>query len=229
MMERILNVLKSVTYLAALVAIVAYFDDCGRRRDQTVLDAWALFHQVKEIRGEGGREQALETLADNGESLAGIDVCGAQFPDLDLPGADLGHACLDSVWAFEADLRGARMHRVSAVGAILTRATLEDAVLRRARLQGASFEYANLSGANLWGADLSDARLAGAKLVGSYLGQVDFSGADLRNCDLRGIRSWRRIRSLMRTNLWGVVNPPRGFIAWARDTMGAIQDTSSSH
>lgn len=53
------------------------------------------------------------------------------------------------------------------------------------------------------------ASLAGAGLTGACL-----EDADLRNTDLAGVL-WRDIKSIQGANIYGVRNPPDGFLPWA--------------
>ena len=75
---------------------------------------------------------------------------------------------------------------------------------------------ADLSGAYLTGANLGLVDLSGADLRGARLGQ-----ADLRYAELAGI-DWKTIKSMKLANIYGVKNPPEGFVDWAIEKMGAV-------
>jgi len=91
--------------------------------------AWQVVNTAQGKGGNGGRIDALQDLAHNGVSLAGVR--------------------LEDAW-----LEGIRLE-----GASLPRASLRNAVLRGAKLRGADLQGADLTGANLTGVDLRDAVL----------------------------------------------------------------------
>jgi uncharacterized protein YjbI with pentapeptide repeats len=88
--------------------------------------------------------------------------------------------------------------------------------LRHADLRKADLHNANLEDADLFGADLGQ-----ADLTGVHLGK-----ADLRNTDLRGIK-WQEIAEINLANVFGVKNPPAGFLEWAA-RMGAVSIESDA-
>jgi uncharacterized protein YjbI with pentapeptide repeats len=90
-------------------------------------------------------------------------------------------------------------------------------------MRGVRFSQANLRGASLSKADLRDALLTNADVAGS-----DWSGADLRLATLTGLIGWHKIANLKGANLFGVRDAPKGFIAWAIDSMGAMSIVSSA-
>ena len=63
-------------------------------------------------------------------------------------------------------------------------------------------------------ADLENADLVGANLAGSDLTGASLKNADLRNINISGI-NWRKILSIQGANIYGVRNPPDGFLPWA--------------
>lgn len=69
-------------------------------------------------------------------------------------------------------------------------------------------------------------RFLGADLSGADLSHTSLDGADLRNADLKGI-AWQNIQTVKLANLYGVKNPPEGFVAWAL-RQGAVQIESDS-
>ena len=111
--------------------------------------AWQVVNTAQGKGGSGGRVDALQDLAGNGVSLAGVR--------------------LDEAW-----LEGLRLE-----GASLPRASLRNAILQGAKLRGANLQGADLTGANLTGADLRDAVLKGAEVSGAVLATAELEGADL--------------------------------------------------
>ena len=128
--------------------------------------AWQVVNTAQGKGGSGGRVDALQDLARNGVSLAGVR--------------------LDDAW-----LEGIRLD-----GASLPRASLRGAMLQGARLRRANLQGADLTGVDLTGADLRDAILKGATLVGATLAAAELGGADLsevRGWEQLGSISYARI------------------------------------
>lgn len=105
----------------------------------------------------------VKRLLEEGESLAGLDLRGADLSDLDLSAQDLEGL----------DLTGTK----------LDRANLSTAALAGAKLEGASLAGANLEGALLHDVDLSGASLEGASLVGAVLDRVEARGLRAAGAD----------------------------------------------
>jgi hypothetical protein len=98
---------------------------------------------------------------------------------IDLRGAFLDRANLNSANLAEANLEKAHLQKADLEMADLRKANLHtvdflEADLRAAKLEGADFEEAYLGGADLREANLSEASLKGANLLGT-----DFTGANL--------------------------------------------------
>jgi uncharacterized protein YjbI with pentapeptide repeats len=135
------------------------------------------------------------------ESLAGVDLTGANLTNLPFAGADLRGAFLEC-----ADLSGVDLTRADLTNAVLTRANLTQARmggaklaganLGSARLAGALLDDADLTGAVLVKADLTNAAARGAQLTGADLAEVQVRGADLRGAIARELL-------LVRTDLRG--------------------------
>jgi hypothetical protein len=100
---------------------------------------------------------------------------------VDLRGANLYGAQLDSAILVGSHLEGADLERAYLRGASLSKAHLEDALLVRAHLVGAVLSRAHLEGARLVQADLRNAYLMAAHLEGARV-----AGADLRSAQLNG-------------------------------------------
>lgn len=145
----------------------------------------------------------LQITLDAEESLAGIDLTGADLRDLDLSGRDLRGALLeaaqlDGAKLDEADLTGAVLCRATLAGTSFRSAKLHDANLGDTDLRGAIFDLAELRRATLMrarldGGSFRNADLTGATLLDATFGSVDFEGALLEKVtflrvDLRGVR-----------------------------------------
>jgi uncharacterized protein YjbI with pentapeptide repeats len=81
-------------------------------------------------------------------------------------------------------------------------------------LQSSNFRGARLEYAQLGDADLTDADFTGSDLAGADLERTDLARTDLRYADLSDIK-WKPMASVRLANLWGVRNPPDGFLAFA--------------
>jgi len=111
--------------------------------------------------------------------------------------------------------------------AFLPDVDLQNAKLWDANLSMARLDYANLSGADLWGANLSKAEFYIANLSGAHIKHANLSGVDLRGANLSGadldkVGGWKKIQNITLTNIYGIKNPPNGFIQWAKDK-GAVE------
>jgi hypothetical protein len=195
-----LEVLEYVERLGILVAIIFYFVESGSRTKQRHYQAWQVINTAQGKGGSGGRIEALEELLHDKVSLIGLDVSDA--------------------YLFEVRLNKARLdrsnfHGVDARGASFEKAKMDFSDLTSANLRGANFSRADLKDA-----DLKDADLKGANLTEADLGETDFSRVDLRDVDLSGAK-WKGIRAIKLANLYGVRNPPDGFINWAL-SQGAV-------
>jgi uncharacterized protein YjbI with pentapeptide repeats len=82
-----------------------------------------------------------------------------------------------------------------------------------AKLNHAIFRNVDFTDVNFGRADLSESDFANASLP-----HTNFAHARLTN-----IRNWRTIRNLRWSNVYGVIDPPAGFVRWAVDSMGAVQ------
>jgi hypothetical protein len=52
-------------------------------------------------------------------------------------------------------------------------------------------------------------------LAGASLSHTDLDGAKLGDANLTNITYWQQIKSIELANIYGVRNPPDGFIEWA--------------
>lgn len=100
------------------------------------------------------------------------------------------------------------------------------------KIAGARMREAQLNGTNLRSADLSEADFEKADLRQTVLDSATvtgarFAGADLRHAGLSGLVGWHQIASLACANIYGVRNPPDGFVRWAIDSMHAVEDSAA--
>jgi uncharacterized protein YjbI with pentapeptide repeats len=147
---------------------------------------------LDDLANEDARALVAARLA-AGESLASVDLTGADLRGLVLDGADLRGAFLECVRFDGASLRRANLEGAVLAHAVLTNTKLDGASLRDANLGGANLAHAgssdapaDLTNAVLWRADLRDTDLRGAKLAGAQLLEANLDGADLRHADLSG-------------------------------------------
>ncbi len=107
--------------------------------------------------------------------------------------------------------------------------SLPGADLSRSKMSGADMREANLSGANLSEAGLVYTNLRNANLRNVNFDLAILSNADLMGADLAGLRNWKSIDKIDGANVYGVKNPPDGFVDWAK-SQGAVEqpDTPST-
>lgn len=196
-----LEILEYLGSFSVLIAVIFYFSESGDRIKQKHYQAWQVINTAQGKGGNGGRIEALHELNADGVPLVGVDVSGAFLQDIRLPRAHLRRANFTA-----ADVRNSNFQSADFADANLSSSNFRGSSLRNASFDGAQMDDADFSDADLSGADLSDASLA----------QVD-----LRRADLSGIR-WQKIENLAGANIFGVRNPPQGFVAWAL-RRGAIQ------
>jgi uncharacterized protein YjbI with pentapeptide repeats len=121
------------------------------------------------------------------------NLSGADFYNLNLPGASLERSVLVGTRLFQANLEKARLSHSTLDGANfnvanLTDANLEYASLKNVNLHGATLEGAFLGFADLSGADLSMAKLSRCSLRQANLKGANLRGADLSHADLQGAK-----------------------------------------
>jgi hypothetical protein len=189
-----LEVLEYLGTFSVLIAVIFYFAESGDRRKQKHYQAWQVINTAQGKGGGGGRIEALQELNDDHQPLVGLDASGAFLQGVRLDGANLLRCNLQAT-----DLRDSH----------LAGADLEYADFRSANLRSGDLQRANLRNANL-----SDADMVGANLSGADLTAAELENADLRNTDLSGV-IWREIKSIRQANIYGVRNPPEGFLPWA--------------
>jgi uncharacterized protein YjbI with pentapeptide repeats len=133
-----------IAALAIIIALAGFWFDLQNREEDRVNRAWSLVAAAKEVEGNLGLIEALETL-----NARKIDMSQLQAPKTYLFNVKLAQAILS-----RANLSGADLFRANLSGANLSGTDLSRAILSRADLSGA-----DLSEASLYGADLSGAIL----------------------------------------------------------------------
>src|SRR5271165_6674130 len=196
-----LEVFEYLGSLSVLVAVIFYFSESGDRLKQKHYQAWQVINTAQHMGGSGGRIEALAELNADGVPLVGVDLSSAFLQGVQLPKARLLRANFSA-----ADVRNSN---------------LESADLSYASLNGANFRQGNLKRTSLVSANLGDGDFCGAQFGGADLSDARLDAADLGNADLSAIK-WQQIKSVKKTNLAGVKNPPEGFLQWALRN-GAVQ------
>ncbi len=200
----LLEVLEYLSTFSVLIAVIFYFAGSGDRTRQKHYAAWTVINSAQGKGGSGGRIEALEELNRDHQPLIGLDGSMAFLQGLRLPNAFLSRCSFEA-----ADLR---------------QSVLRGADLSFCNLRSANFRNADLSHTQLTDANLSEADLTGADLNSAKLDRVDLSDVDLRRANLSGIR-WQSISSMHLANVFGVKNPPEGFVQFAL-SHGAVQAES---
>lgn len=206
-----LDVLEHLGRLTILVAVVFYFTESGDRRKAKHYQAWQVINSAQGQTGSGGRIEALQDLNGDGVSLAGVDISKAYLQMVNLAEAELLDANLAEAILVGANFADAMLAVADLTGANLQHGNLSEAILFNANLAEADLWCANLSGAILIRSNLAEANIAGANLA----------GANLSESNLANIKDWQKVASIKYANIFGVVNPPDGFIEWAME-QGAV-------
>jgi len=202
-----LEVLEYLSSFSVLVAVIFYYSESGDRIKQRHYQAWQVINTAQGKGGSGGRIEALQELSADKVPLVGIDVSSAFLQGLKLERANLLRSDFSATDLRASDLKAANF----------TVANLHSANFRDADLEGASFEEADMTEVELWGSNLT-----GAKFIGTDLGGADLRFANLLNID------WRKLKNIKMANIFGVKNPPEGFVNWALKN-GAVEDASEEN
>lgn len=231
-----LQILEYLGRLSILFAVIFFFWEHGDRQKAKHYQAWQVINLAQGKPGSGGRIDALQDLNKDRVSLAGVDVSKANLRFINLEKADLTDANFYEADLWNANFAGAFMGRANLSGASMIKANLSKAQLlfaklpgadlRMADLSGALMIHANLSGADLEGANLSGALLEDANIPRAKLLDANLSGADLKTADLKDIVAWGDILSIKLANIYGIKNPPDGFVEWAKEH-GAVSIKST--
>lgn len=206
-----LEVLKYLSRLAVLVAVIFYIWGCEDRQKLKHYQAWQVVNSAQGKPGSGGRIDALQDLNGDNVSLAGVDISNANLRGINLKFANLREANLSGAHLYGADLSMTHLYKANMSRAFLYEADLSGADLSYADLKRAELSYADLSEAILYYADLSDASL----------GEVNLTGANLYCADIGKITSWQSIKSIEFANIYGIKGQGDEFIEWAAER-GAV-------
>ncbi|WP_233809379.1 pentapeptide repeat-containing protein [Paraburkholderia sp. HP33-1] len=163
--------IKGGAALAVVAAIAHYLWTIPERAaqaeaqvEQSRFQAWQLIISANGQRINGGRIEALESLARQNVNLGGLEAPDAYFVGINL---------------FRANLHDSNFSR-----AILGGANLEGAGLQRALLEGTYFGVANLRHAMLPAANLKNAMFLSTNLQGAYLRAANLEGTKFPNANL---------------------------------------------
>ncbi len=192
----ILNILghagRPVAIVSIIVGMVVYVTGGESRQKAKHYQAWQVINTAYGKPGNGGRVDALQDLANDNVSLAGVDLSNAYLTHINLKkGASL----------YEANLTGANIFEANLAGVYFADANCTGTFFADTNLRGTDFRGVNLKGAILTG--------------------VEFNWSDLRDSNLTDIRDWQRIKNIEVANIYGVKNAPKGFIEWAKER-GAV-------
>jgi hypothetical protein len=178
----LLDVLDHLARLSVLLAAVVYVLEADDRARERRYRAWEIVRSSSGLTMSGGRIDALETLVQDGVSLARIELTGTHLAGARLAGGDLSDSDLRGADLTEADLRSANLAGAHLGGATLVRAKLDGATLVGAILQEDYKPPGQVTGS--YAARFDDANLRGANLRQAYVGYAKWNGADLRGADL---------------------------------------------
>ena len=195
------EVLEYFSSLSVLVAVFFYFSESGDRVKQRHYQAWQVINTAQGKGGSGGRIEAMQELNHDGVPLVGVDVSGAFLQAIRLNNAHLRRSDFSA-----ADVRNS---------------SFESADLQDANLHSANFRQSNFQEASLEGAQMDDGDFSGANFSRADLSGVVLDNADLRLTSLKD-SNWNQIRSIKGANMYGLHDPPAGFVDWATKH-GAVQ------
>jgi hypothetical protein len=198
----LLRILEYSGFLSVMFGVITYYGEAPDRKKQKHYQAWQVINTAQGKGGSGGRIEAMQELNADKIPLVGVDVSRAFLQGLKLAKANLLRSDFEA-----ADLR--------------------DCVLEAAHLEFSNLRFANFRGGNLHGAHFNAADLESADFYGSNLTAADLSSAnlkdvDFRYADLKGV-NWDGIKAIQDANVYGVKNPPPGFVQWALKN-GAISN-----
>ncbi|WP_028321016.1 DUF2169 family type VI secretion system accessory protein [Desulfatiglans anilini] len=133
--------------------------------------------------GDAAGLRALVTAGfERGDSLAGMDLTGADLSGLQLAGIDLKNAFLEGV-----DLSGSNLQGADLSGCVLVRGRLAGTRFTSAEMEGSNLGDAEISGADFTGADLRQAVLTRARVSGSVFRKATMDDADLSETVMDGV------------------------------------------
>jgi uncharacterized protein YjbI with pentapeptide repeats len=231
--ERFSRFFQNAETMAIAGGIARYFMEARDRKERKHYEAWQVIDNAAaaKVPTSYARVKALQDLNDDGVSLQGLDVPGADLSGIVLKGANFTGADLSDVNLINANLEGANLCGVKLINAKLQGANLSGADLGGADLGGADLINANLIGVNLGDAVLARANISGVKLRDAVLTRANLEESDLRLADLSGADlrlANLREAVLIRTNLERA-NLKRANLSGANLDLATLPDGSTYH
>jgi Pentapeptide repeats (8 copies) len=168
LLEVIAGLAILVGIAAAILTAFQFRLELENREEDRVNRAWSLVAAAKEVQGNIGLIEALETLNARRIDMSRLEMPGAYLEGVQLEGGRLIRANLKEATLVLAKLSRAKLSQADLAGAKLFGAKLQQADLLQADLFGADLLQADLFGANLFGAKLSGANLSRANLSGAH-------------------------------------------------------------
>ena len=172
-----LPLFNNVEALAIIAGLIALALDTPNQQKKSHYEAWQVIALSKGDSGSGGRIQALQDLAEDEVSLAGVSVENAFLEKIKLPGADLFAANFQNSKLWKSNFSYADLRNAKFIGAILAEANLSDA---------------NLTGAILAEANLSDANLTGAIFWDKQFGELDKEAKNITPSQIKQAKNWEK-------------------------------------
>ncbi len=220
------KILEYAGRLTILVAVFLYFAEKDDRRLARQYQAWQIVNASHDKGSDGGRSIALEYLNKNGTVLTRLNASNAFLDCINLKGAFLAESNFSKTRLFAANFSGATLHNSDFSGARINNADFSQAMLINvnfsdADLSGSKLNRADFTIACLKNSNFSHTYLKNAKVERAFLEGADFYCACLVNSNLDRIQNWKKIKNIAYANIYGVKNPPDGFIEWAKE-QGAV-------
>jgi uncharacterized protein YjbI with pentapeptide repeats len=234
---KLADVVSRVGLIALLASVIVYFKECPQRKRTSHYQAWQVINTAQGKGGDGGRTLALQDLSRSGVSLRGVNLDGASLDGLTLA-ADPNLMRLTA--------RTARVDTASIIGGNFNYADFTGARLNFDTFTAGEFFKAGFTGAKLNKSDFSESRfvdsdfshssvrfssLAATVFSPTNLTNASFRGVNFANADLTGltnllwqkgitdfanVTNWGGITNFLVCNVYGVTNPPSGFLEWAK-------------
>ncbi|MHC4214868.1 MAG: pentapeptide repeat-containing protein [Planctomycetota bacterium] len=148
-----LKVMRQLASLAIFIAVIFWFAEYNDRQKAKHYQAWQVIYSANGEQAYGvevskGKFDALEDLANDKVSLAGIDISDVYLCGINLKNANLSHA----------NLSGANLQNANLSGASLYGAKIRDTDFSGANLSGVNFMWGYFAGVNLRQANLYRAK-----------------------------------------------------------------------
>ncbi len=196
-----LNVARGAEYFAKVATVVSivfsaysYVSEAPQRQEQSYREAWQVLDLAAGHNYEGGRVAAIKTLADGKQPLNGLDLAGAELPELSLPaGTLLSQAHFDGARLTGPDFSGSRVAETTFARKDGRNTDLDDARLVKSTLVADDFTDAWLVNARfdnstMWMSVFDGANLNSAKFDGATIVSPMFKNACLQHASFKGSR-----------------------------------------